>query len=168
MEKASRIVETIWVSRREIYLVFKLSLIQMSKVRQGRGFVSCSLAAAGSRIVHNVLLKIILARTLLNFEKNYVEKLEIFLAIRKIVSCWRKLWSHLQLAPAWPRLLELTAWPLSQSRDRLLTNQRRDLKPHTNQGPESCQEVGPRKKPEMWTRVNICLVKQQYKVIVKF
>ena len=47
-------------------------------------------AAGGSVIVHNVLLKIILARTLLNFENNHVEKFKIFLAIRKIVSCLEK------------------------------------------------------------------------------
>ena len=35
-------------------------------------------AAGGSRIVHNVLLKIILARTLLNFEKNMSKYLEYF------------------------------------------------------------------------------------------
>ena len=47
-------------------------------------------AAGGSRIVHNVLLKILLARTLLNFGKIDVKKLKIFLAIRKIVSCLEK------------------------------------------------------------------------------
>ena len=114
-------------------------------------FVSCSLQPA---IVHNVLLKILRAGVLYSFLEKMLSRRKvenIFSRVRKIFSCLEKT----VISPAASTSLTKTAgavaaWPQSQSRDLGLTNHRRDLGPTANQGPESCQEAGPRKKkPEM-------------------